>query len=42
MLYYVFLTYYTLKYGFIDKYTINKASKNGDVKVLEWFKNSGY
>jgi hypothetical protein len=42
MLYYVFLIYYKLKYGVIDNYAFLKASKNGDVQFLEWFKNSGY
>jgi hypothetical protein len=42
MLYYVFLIYYKLKYGIIDEKAIIKASKNGDVQFLEWFKNSGY
>ena len=41
MLYYLFLIYYKLKYGCIEDYAI-KASKNGDVQFLEWFKHSGY
>ena len=42
MLYYLSLIYYKLKYGKFDEYAIIDASKNGDVKFLEWFKNSGY
>ena len=42
MLYYLFLIYYKLKYGRMDEDAIIDASKNGDVKFLEWFKNSGY
>ena len=39
MLYYL---YYKLKYGKFNENEMTKASFNGDIKFLEWFKNSGY
>ena len=42
MIYYIFLIYYKLKYSRMDEDAIMDASKNGDFKFLEWFKNSGY
>ncbi len=39
---FLYLIYYKLKYGFIGENSINRASRNGDVQFLEWFKNSGY